>query len=83
MQPAQSVAGEPNPENPVLSQVRQAQQLLYDQSAHCCLAWQGRWLPELQRIVRTISDDFGRNLRRLNCAGEVRCSLWVLSVGLH
>lgn len=39
-----------------------------------CLAEQGRWLPELQRIVRTISDDFGRNLRRLNCAGEVRSS---------
>ena len=24
--------------------------------------------------MRTISDDFGRNLRRLNCAGEVRSS---------
>ncbi len=32
---------------------------------------QGRWLPELQRIVGVISADFARNMRTLHCAGEV------------
>jgi len=35
-------------------------------------AAQGRWLPELQRIVGVISADFARNMRTLHCAGEVR-----------
>ena len=32
---------------------------------------QGRWLPELRRIVGVINDSFSLNFREIGCAGEV------------
>ena len=40
-------------------------------SAGFACALQGRWLPELQRIVGVINDSFSLNFREIGCAGEV------------
>ena len=32
---------------------------------------QGKWLPELRRIVATVNNTFGRAFAKIGCAGEV------------
>ena len=33
---------------------------------------QGRWLPELKKIVEQINRSFGRSFEKIGCAGEVK-----------
>lgn len=40
-----------------------------------CACWgplQGRWLPELQEMVKVIDKRFSRYLRAMGCNGQVR-----------
>ena len=32
---------------------------------------QGRWLPELKRIIAEVNSNFGQSFARIGCAGEV------------